>query len=141
MQKCVWYRMENHFTRQKDDNRWICHMISMLFLFIACCRAFNSSNIYFICRVLLRLKAMSFCHHLACVHRPSGVRHTHSHFNLLWNHWTKFSWDSPCVVSFSNCVRQPYSHSKLLSLLKIKIYSIALLLLYHKSKWAQISTE
>jgi len=59
---------------------------------------------------------------------------------LLWNCWTKFEWDGPCMVSFKNCVGQPRPPFKMANITKNRTFFNWLLLLYYKSKWAQILT-
>ena len=67
--------------------------------------------------------------------RPSVVRRNLSHLNLLL--WSR---DGPWVDPFQNYVRQPRPPFKMAAVTKNRNFFNCPLLLYYKSKWAQIVT-
>jgi hypothetical protein len=80
-------------------------------------------------------------HPSSIIIRPSVVRRKLSHLNLLlWNPWTKSGKDGPWVGPFQNCVWQKCAPFKMAAVTKNRNFFNCPLLLYYKSKWAQILT-
>jgi hypothetical protein len=83
---------------------------------------------------------VSFSHHLASV-CPSVVCRKLPHLNLvLWNCCTKIGWDGGWVDYFLNFVPKPHPPFKMATVTENRNFFNCLLLLYYKSKWAQILT-
>jgi hypothetical protein len=97
--------------------------------------------IYNTCLFLAHLAKghVSFCHHLASI-----VRRKLSHLNLLlWNHWTKLNqtWQGWSLGgSLSKLCLTASPPFKMAAVTKNRHFFNCPLLLYYKSKWAQIVT-